>query len=206
MNTMLKKAFVILTGLVCLLLPLTALADSSSGGYWEEVNFSINWENFDPSLAGQPFDWRDYNNAGDWLYGDQNFTLEVDLPENIQTADFSILLAGAGYVYPAEVYLNGEDLGSATVGDGSMLGENLIQLDTFSLSDTSIASLGDTNSLDISAFAGDGWALVGARLTGTHSVWHDGGGTAPVPEPATMLLFGTGLAGLAGAGVRKKKK
>jgi PEP-CTERM motif len=37
-------------------------------------------------------------------------------------------------------------------------------------------------------------------------VVYEGSNPSPTPEPATMLLFGTGLAGLVGSRIRKKKK
>ena len=46
----------------------------------------------------------------------------------------------------------------------------------------------------------DNLRLDWSSLTGTYEE------TAPVPEPATMLLFGTGIAGFAGSRFRRKKK
>lgn len=46
---------------------------------------------------------------------------------------------------------------------------------------------------------------VWAQSWASRDTWNgiDGGSTAPVPEPATMLLLGTGLVGLAGIGRKK---
>ena len=51
------------------------------------------------------------------------------------------------------------------------------------------------------------WDFSFTRVDGTTQRWMSrGNDLAPVPEPATMLLFGTGLAGLAGFSRKKSKK
>ncbi|WP_217909541.1 PEP-CTERM sorting domain-containing protein [Desulfosediminicola flagellatus] len=60
-------------------------------------------------------------------------------------------------------------------------------------------SINNSHSFGDTIYFGDGATQIVSGTGGTFGI------TAPVPEPTTMLLFGAGLAGLAGISRRKKK-
>jgi hypothetical protein len=149
--------------------------------------------------VGNYLDWSAVG-AGDgdgtdvWMYGSQSWAHTYDI-SSISIFDditLEIVSAGSGTVNgPATLSLNGTVIGSLSGGS------NNSYLDTFNL--LSFSSLFDgSDTLSVSLTGGDGWALDYSELSFS--------GTAPVPEPATMLLFSTGLAGLMGNRIRRKKR
>ena len=105
------------------------------------------------------------------------------------------------YTFPDSV-----EIGTAYTGSTGLLGSYILHMgensfggDLFSnfLATADLRIDGKIN-LTISSIVGD-FYFDKSTLT-----VHGDNGTAPVPEPATMLLFGTGLAGLAAVARRRK--
>ncbi len=56
------------------------------------------------------------------------------------------------------------------------------------------------------AYFGDPGDLSGGGINGISGELHSGSPANPIPEPSSMLLFGAGLVGIAGARLKKEKK
>ncbi len=159
--------------------------------------------NFHPSMVFTESDDEGITDRG--LYSDQSWTHTYDISGfgPINSASIDIFIGGLGaYSGSASLFIDTTYVGLLTDGDtcGSGLCSNTAHLDTYSL-DPYLGLLDGATSFTVDAiYSGDYWALDYSLLT------IDAGDVAPVPEPATLFLIGTGLAGLAGTRLRKKKR
>ena len=160
-----------------------------------------------------------------WGIGFIHHKLEVaDLDWNTTydwTLDYEIHAIGA-YKFESEphksFYLNesGDDIRLGTFALAGSPGEKLFNAKNHF--ERSLSSLGNIPGISSMHFGdwGEGTLLLGLSIpvTGLEGaiagikgeVRINANAIAPVPEPATMLLFGTGLAGLAGFSFKRKKK
>jgi len=145
--------------------------------------------------------WETLPNSGDvteidWINSvlGSNFTVADLAKTNTSAAGWAEVTDGVAgsniyafdFVSEAPVYFY------VKVGEGSIFSHYVYQ---------NIANL-DWAVIDLNFLGGPG-ELVDIKNIGKLSHIGEVGGT-PVPEPATMLLFGTGIAGLAGIARRKR--
>ena len=177
------------------------------------VDESDNWlTNGSDTLAGVqdsygpdqifPFLWYDYATFhANTDYSDYA-TLEItwDFEANVAYAyyDGTLVTDADGNTTAAitqEVdFLYGFDISLNTVNtDATYGGEDIVWIDNFQIMGSNIYNSYGFENFTVGSLDGqDGW------------IASKGDGTAPVPEPATMFLFATGLAGLASS--RRKRR
>ncbi|MBU4262670.1 MAG: VPLPA-CTERM sorting domain-containing protein [Proteobacteria bacterium] len=150
-------------------------------GYWPGYWIGQSWFGLFPSGTA--------SNA----YSPENASLAWVVP----TGTASYELIGTYYVYPGS--LNGVDAyikrNDTILSPGSQQNFDLASL-FFNAGDAIYFSAGAHNDMYFSKYTD--WPFLQGQIIVTP--------TAPVPVPATVPLFGSGLAGLVGARLRRKEK
>lgn len=151
-------------------------------------------DNYNMDVAANGEDW-EYVLVFDYIDGSKTsgdlFLYEVDESKLIYANN---QLTPSGYRPGQEILYNADRTSSGSLAQGTWSISGLGEADT---DDYLSLSIGNSIGLNIEDFA------MRWTMTCANDIIEGG---SPVPEPATMLLFSTGLFGLVGTALRRKKR